>query len=126
MAKQGPPGEKRPGLTIAIGLPRKQGPPPADDASAAPTAAPDATDPDAPAEGGKASAAEAWVTKADEHCKDCSNYHPDTGECDAVEGYYQPEDACKKYFEAVGEGAGDEDAGPMAGMGAGAAQGGAQ
>jgi hypothetical protein len=52
---------------------------------------------------GKASPEEAGVVKADRHCIDCANYSPDTGACSAVEGVFDPDDACIQYFEPVAE-----------------------
>jgi len=52
------------------------------------------------ASSGKASPEEALVVREDHHCKDCSNWMPQTGECSVVDGVWAPEDACLRYFEA--------------------------
>src|SRR5882757_9061283 len=48
---------------------------------------------------GKASPEDAGVIRADEHCIDCTNYSPDSGECARVEGSYDPQDGCVQYFQ---------------------------
>lgn len=44
-----------------------------------------------------------------DHCKNCQNWHADTGECDKVEGTWSPDDACVKYFTPMGQGEPDAD-----------------
>lgn len=65
---------------------------------------------------GKSSPEEAGVVLDSEHCIDCANYHPDTGECDTVEGTYSPQDGCAKYFTPISgdkePDADDQSAGP--------------
>lgn len=107
-----PPGAKKPGLMVTVGVGKPKGPtddampkPPMDDAALKP---PD----DAPMGGGgdkggdeekKCSPERAIVIRADEHCRDCKNYEPTTGECHEVEGQYSPDDACYAYFESMNE-----------------------
>ncbi len=93
-----PPGMKgkKPGIMIAVGVDKPKG-----------MKAPGLEDkapmkPDAEDEGGKASVAEAHKVGADQHCKDCANYQAESGECSKVDGYWDPEDACVRYFEAAG------------------------
>lgn len=64
---------------------------------------------------GKASAEEAGVVLDSEHCIDCKNYHPDTGECDKVDGIYSPQDGCHEYFTAIDHG-GEPDADDAGGV----------
>jgi hypothetical protein len=61
-------------------------------------------------EGGKASAEEALVIRADDGktCQACENYEPTDGSCSAVDGVYSPDDRCLRYFEKLG-GEGDDD-----------------
>lgn len=54
-----------------------------------------------PEDSGKASPDDAGVIRAAMHCIDCENYSPDTGSCAKVEGSFEPDDACLKYFEPV-------------------------
>ncbi len=49
----------------------------------------------------KCSPERAIVIRANEHCRDCKNYEPTTGECHEVEGVFEPDDACFSYFEAM-------------------------
>lgn len=95
-----PPPEKGPAVIIGIGAkkPGDDGAPPSPDGSGNGGA-------------GKASPHKAIVITADSHCKDCQNYHPDTGECDKVEGSFEPEDACHAYFTPI---SGDQDQEPDA------------
>jgi hypothetical protein len=97
MAKMPPPGGDGPGVAIVIGT---HGDKPGG------KMAPPGT-PDKPQGSGKASPEEAGVVKADAHCIDCQNYAPDTGACSAVDGTYDPDDACSKYFQPVA----DDDSG---------------
>lgn len=57
-------------------------------------------------EGGKHTAEEAHPVRADQHCKDCANYQAESGDCSKVDGYWDPEDACVRFFEA---GSGDDE-----------------
>jgi hypothetical protein len=86
-----PPPEHGPAVVIGIS-PKKPG-----DGSAP---SPDGDGGDA----GKASPHKAIVITADSHCKDCQNYHSDTGECDKVQGSFEPEDACHAYFSPMSGG----------------------
>ena len=68
----------------------------------------------------EASLEDAGVIKADRHCIDCENYAPDTGACSKVEGSFDPDDACVRYFEPVaddesGEGPDADDDGQQSG-----------
>lgn len=93
------PGEKKPGLMVAI--------------SAGPKGAPD--DPNAPPDdpngggGEKHELESAGVIREDKHCKACENYDPSSGDCAKLPGSFSPEDACLKHFEAIGD---DENAEP--------------
>ncbi len=87
MARMSPPGES-PSLVIAVG---HDGPRSSSGKMPAPGE-------NAPQEGGKASAQDAGAVMSDAHCVDCANWHPDTGECDKVEGVWEPEAACVKFF----------------------------
>lgn len=94
------------GLMIALGVekPKPGLPPPV--GSSKPSAPPPAAAPDPvmdegmQGEDGKADPDEAGVVLASEKCGDCSNWHYDTGDCDAVSGNYKALDGCRKYFEA--------------------------
>lgn len=92
------PGEKKPGLMVAI--------------SAGPKGAPD--DPNAPPDdpngggGEKHELESAGVIRADKHCKDCGNYDTATGDCSELPGSWDPDDACLRYFKALGEGDDEE------------------
>lgn len=59
--------------------------------------------------GGKVSGEEAGLVLDSEHCIDCTMYHPDTGECDKVEGNLSPQDGCAKYFDPIQGGEPDAD-----------------
>ncbi len=93
--KQGPPrpmrgggGEKPPGM-----------PPPAP---------PTMEQQETPGEG-KVSREEALVVEASKHCSDCAHYNQGDGSCAKVDGQFEPEDACLRYFEPMGEeGEGEE------------------
>jgi hypothetical protein len=123
-----PPPGKKPALTVAIGV----GKPPD---GGGPDAPPDSGMPKAPGSDGgekgegKAPPERAIVIRADQQCKDCENYTPESGECSEVEGFFDPSDACWCYFEPLsGESPGDTDdkgalppgAPPMGGMPPGA------
>jgi len=63
----------------------------------------------------KLSPEKAIVIRAGDHCVSCKNYHPDTGECDEVEGTFEPDDACWAAFKPMGGGDEQEqDASPAA------------
>ena len=49
----------------------------------------------------KASPVEATVIRSDEHCIDCQNYNPQDGTCEQVDGQFDPQDACVKYFSPL-------------------------
>ena len=101
-----PPGvKKKPGLVIAVGMKPGGMKPPGMGKDA-----PDDTPPDDSQEGKKHSVAEAHKVGAEEHCANCQHYQADSGECEEVEGYWDPQDACVKYFEAA-NGAEDEEEG---------------
>jgi hypothetical protein len=125
-----PPPGKKPGLMIAIGVPKpKDGDPDAknDDVeaqsgdstpSAADSKPPEAETKPTPANsdavparrdnpdeeaGEKADPARALVSHADENCGNCENYDPTTGNCEEVEGVYAPDDRCWAFWEAIGD-----------------------
>lgn len=90
-----PPGEK-PALAIAIGVPKKS----ADNGKQAPD--------DNKDQGGKMPVEEALVVRSDKHCNNCENYQPETGDCEKVEGSFDPDDACMRWFTPMG-GAGHDE-----------------
>lgn len=90
MAKGEPPGGH--GVAIVIGVPKEGG-----------KGAPPGMDREQPREGGKASREEAGVVPPDQHCIDCQNYDPQTGDCSKVEGSFEPDAACLKYFTPVAD-----------------------
>lgn len=99
-----PPGEKKaPAVVIGIGEAKPAGKP--DDAM-----------------GGKASEADAIVLRAgDKTCSSCANYTPESGDCSAVDGNFEADDRCLRFYEAQGAGdenetAPDSDDGRMPGM----------
>lgn len=100
MARMAPPDSKGPDMVIAIGAKPKE--------SSNGRMKPPGT-PDDPQGGGKATDEEAGAVMESDHCKNCKNWHADTGECDKVEGVWSPDDACVKYFEPVGGGEPDAD-----------------
>lgn len=51
----------------------------------------------------KMSPERAIVVREHEHCRNCENYHPEDGSCDAVEGQFMPEDACFACFEPIAD-----------------------
>jgi hypothetical protein len=105
-----PPGGKKPGLTVAIGVgPSKSGPPGDDKPDT-----PDESTPK-PEDGGKVSPEQAVVLRAGEECHMCQNYAPESGECSKVEGYFDPEDRCIKYFTPI-PGAKDDEESEEGGM----------
>lgn len=59
---------------------------------------------------GKASPEEAGVIRSGEHCIDCQHYDASTGECEKVEGTFDPSDGCVKYFEPLSGGDKEPDA----------------
>lgn len=94
--------------SLVIGMKPRTGKPsmsPPED-GAPPMAKPDAG-PAAPEK--KHTEAEAHPVRADQHCKDCQNYQAETGECEEVEGMWQPEDACIRFFEPISGGADDDE-----------------
>lgn len=98
-----PGGDKKPGLAVVISAGPKAGD----------TPKPTEDEPGEPGEK-KASPDRAIVIRSNEHCKDCSNYDPGTGECEEVEGVFDPEDACHAYYEPMGgDGSGGEEMGEM-------------
>ena len=58
---------------------------------------------------GKATPEDSQVIRANEHCIDCSNYDPTSGECEKVQGSFDPQDACSEYFSAIGSDEPDAD-----------------
>ncbi len=93
-----PPGEGH-GIAIVIGAHPASGkmpPPGADDKPM--------SDSD-----GKVSPEEATIIRSDEHCIDCKNYDPTSGECAKISGSFDPQDACVKFFEAIGNDEPDAD-----------------
>ena len=107
--RMSPPGpsNKKPGLMIAIGVPRggpgKSGsgrmpPPGLDHVEQHDTAPPGAGD-----EGAKATREKALVIPDDHHCKDCANWTPESGDCAKVEGSFEPDAACIRYFQHLDE-----------------------
>lgn len=58
--------------------------------------------------GAKASPEEAIAIRADEHCRNCENYIPESGQCQKVDGQWMPDDACKRYFQAAQQQQDDE------------------
>jgi hypothetical protein len=111
-----PPGTKEPALTVAIGVgkPKSSG-----NGNGGPADDPQLESDPSGGPGGKASPADAHVVKADHHCKDCENWDPSSGDCSEVDGNYDAEDACIKYFEPIGSPDDDDDqSSPSAGGGA--------
>lgn len=108
----GPPKKKKPSLTVAIGLKPKEMAPPGEDPPADPGGADDGGGDDptgAGAAGAKHTEAEAHVLREDKHCKSCLNWSGADGSCAKVEGVFEPEDACVRYWEAGGTGEPDSD-----------------
>lgn len=66
----------------------------------APPKPPEEENPEASAEGGKASREDALFVSSDKHCGNCSNYSQQDGSCAKVDGQFDPEDACLRYFQA--------------------------
>lgn len=61
-------------------------------------------------EGPKMSAEEAIVLRSnDKVCGTCENYDAQNGMCNVVEGKFEPEDRCLRYWEALDDGDEDED-----------------
>lgn len=61
------------------------------------------TDDSQPDTGGKVSREDCVFIPAGKHCGSCQKYSAETGECSKVEGVFDPEDACVRYFTAIGE-----------------------
>jgi hypothetical protein len=113
MAMMPPPGmKKKPAVTIAVGIGKPKGMPPPGSLKDEPPA-PD----EVPAEGGekKVSAEDALVVRADKHCDSCANYDAASGDCAKVDGYFDPSDACLRYYEPVSDDEGAEDPAEEAG-----------
>ena len=53
---------------------------------------------------GKVSRESAHPVMENEHCKDCTMYQADSSSCSKVDGSWQPDDACVRYFKAKGGG----------------------
>lgn len=94
-------GKGGPGLMIAIGVPKRGA-----DSDRGGRMSPPGTPSRDP--GGKVSAEEAALVLDNAHCIDCTMYHPDSGECDKVEGTLSPQDGCYNYFNAIKGGGEDE------------------
>jgi hypothetical protein len=60
---------------------------------------PGSPEPGAKPEGAKATSEEVGAVLSDKHCVDCANWNPDSGECSKVEGVWDPESGCAKFFE---------------------------
>lgn len=54
--------------------------------------------------GSKMSTDEALVVRADHHCKDCKQYQANSGECLKVDGVFDPEDGCMRWFTPMSGG----------------------
>lgn len=82
----------------------KKRPMPADDKpkGMAPPGSPKEMPEEEPESSGKHTAEEAHAVREDQHCKDCRHYQADSGDCDTVAGYWSPDDACIRFFEAGG------------------------
>ncbi len=86
--------------------PKAEGPKPA---KMAPPQAPGADEPPPVGEGEtKASREKALVVLAAHHCGQCENYQAESGECSKVEGSFDPDDACLRYFTPISEGEQEE------------------
>jgi hypothetical protein len=94
MARSDPPG--KPGVVIAVGM--------KPDGKSGRMGPPGGSQPGAAGKT-KASPVEATVIRSNEHCIDCKNYNPQDGTCEQVDGQFDPQDACVKYFSPAG---GDE------------------
>lgn len=127
--EEDPKKKKKPELVVAIGMgPKTEGrkPPPGMDEAATGDPGDSTEEPKTPMGidagagagaalgNGKASPEEALAVREDHHCKDCSNWMPQTGECSAVDGIWAPEDACLRYFEAGSPGDEAEEPGTEA------------
>jgi hypothetical protein len=107
------PEPKKPDVVVAIGAgkPKSAAPDLADDSTPPkPPSAPDdvnagggAADSPADEASEKMSPERAIVIRENEHCRNCENYHPEDGSCEAVEGVFAPEDACYACFEPIGD-----------------------
>ena len=96
-----PPGmKKKPGLMIAVGVGKPKGgpmrPPGMDDDEGIDHVEEHDTDDES---GGKVSREKALVVPEDHHCSECLNYDATSGECSKVEGIFEAQDACLRYFK---------------------------
>ncbi len=97
-----PPGmkKKKPALVVDVAVGKDKGPmkPPgmASDEPEMPET------PDMGSGGKKHSVEEAHKVAENEHCSDCVHYQAESGECETVDGYWDPDDACVRFFEAGG------------------------
>lgn len=83
-----PPPGKKPSAVIAIGI--------------EPKGKPMGADPDDI--GGKESEADAIVLRGGEKtCESCVNYDAQQGSCEKVDGQFDPDDRCLRYYEAGSE-----------------------
>lgn len=92
-------------LVVGLGGPGRKNtsmPPPGDDSPK--PAMKEGTDNGA---GKKVSVADAHKVGADQHCSQCQHYMGASGECEKVDGVWDPEDACVKYFTPAS--GGDEE-----------------
>jgi hypothetical protein len=100
MARGDPPG-RGPGVVIAVGVPKPDG--------KGGRMGPPGGGMRAEAGNTKASPIEATVIRSDEHCIDCKNYNPQDGSCEEVDGSFDPQDSCVKYFSPLDESEPDAD-----------------
>ncbi len=97
-----PPGmkekKKKPAVAIAVGVGKPGGmaPPGMEDDDEG-IDHPEAHDQSAES-GGKVTREKALFIPADHHCKDCVNYDASSGDCSKVEGVFDAEDSCLRYF----------------------------
>ncbi len=62
--------------------------------------------------GAKVSREKALVVEAAHHCGQCENYQAESGECSKVEGSFDPDDACLRYFTPMSDHQEPEDEEP--------------
>lgn len=108
---------KRPGLVVAVGMTKPKSGPSGQSGPSGGRMPPPGIDHPEPHDrdetsGGKATAEKALVVREDHHCDSCMNWIPDSGECQKVEGFFSPQDACLRYFRHANEE--DEQAEPDA------------